>query len=135
MEQKVRREVQEVRWVRLGPDVGVRSRGRARDVTLSQDALRATQGNLGRDISVFRQNNNFLVITKPIWSYCNLSQPARKSRFPNLYELVVCYSSALWALFWELTLQPSQIIPEMPETVRDRLKPPYTFTYLSLAHH
>ena len=34
MEQKVRREVQEVRWVRSGSDVGVRSRDRARDVTL-----------------------------------------------------------------------------------------------------
>ena len=33
MEQKVRREVQEVRWVRSGSDVGVRSRDRARDVT------------------------------------------------------------------------------------------------------
>ena len=75
------------------------------------------------------------MITKPIWSYCNLSQPARKSRFPDLYQLVVCYNSALWALFWELTLQPSQIILEMPEIVRDRLKTPYTFSYLSLEHH
>ena len=41
MEQKVRREVQEVRWVRSGSDVGVRSRDRAWDVTVSPLWVRA----------------------------------------------------------------------------------------------